>query len=100
MFVVRVLMSWQDSTHAHAEIERIKCRTEIDVERVVDGPGKYPHSVPQVVYALFEQFLILGHGERSDVRWNCKQRAAAVQISRNAVPDHGDCIGLAEAQTF
>ena len=54
MRIVCVNLGTQDSSHAHAEVQGVKCRTQIDVERIVHGAGKHPYVISKAVDTLAE----------------------------------------------
>src|SRR5215469_9628888 len=97
--VVCIFSSPENSARIHAKVEGIKSCAKIDVEGIVDRSRKYANIVAQIIDTLLKQLLVLGHRAWSDIGRDGKQRVSGGKVRCHAVLDHGDAVGLAQAQT-
>src|SRR5438128_524580 len=65
--VVCISCGGQHTSHAHAEVQRVKGCPQVDVERVIDRSCEYAYAVAQVINSLFEQILVVRHRLWADV---------------------------------
>src|SRR5262249_42328779 len=99
-FVVCIHRRAKDPTNSHAEVQRVESRAQVNEEWVVDRSGKNADAIAEIIDSLLKQTVVARHGARARVARHRKQRAAAREIGRDAIPDHGDGIVLAKVQTF
>ena len=100
MRIVTVNLRTENAAHSHAEVQRVKCRTEINKERIVHGPGKHPNSIAKLVDPLIKQRLIVRHGLRTYVRGDRKKGFAFGQVGGLTIFDQRDVVSLAQAQAL